>query len=162
MTAVLQVGKRPSCRIHLISCCAPTRARTREVKDPFFQELECIISPVPSGEMYVLLGDSIACVGSRECAGEEWSSVRGLHGFGCTNDSGKELLSFLALHEAMVCNTWFRKNIYNQTGQHPKFRQWHCLDYGGQNQSGRGAVKEDRSEQWVETRVYDGSTFMLV
>ena len=45
--------------------------------------------------MNVLLGDFDARVGSRENVDEEWSSVRGPHGFGCANDSGKELLTFL-------------------------------------------------------------------
>ena len=80
----------------------------------FFQELECIISSVPSGEMYFILGDFNAHVGSRESADEEWSSVRGSHGFGRTNNSGRELLSFLALHQATVCNTWFSEERHPQ------------------------------------------------
>ena len=38
----------------------------REDKEAFFQELENIISSVPSEEKYVLLDDFNACVGSRE------------------------------------------------------------------------------------------------
>ena len=67
LTAVLQVDKRPSSRVHLVSCYAPTRA------DTFFQELENLTSSVPSEEMHVLLGDFNARVGSRESADEEWS-----------------------------------------------------------------------------------------
>ena len=100
----------------------------REDKDAFFQELESIISSVSSGEMYVLLGDFNARVGSRENVDKEWSSVRGPHGFGCANDSGKELLTFLALHQATVCKSWFRKkDIHKQTWQHPKSKQWSCV-----------------------------------
>ena len=105
VTAVFQVGKRSSSRMHLVSRYAPTRATTREVKDAFFQELENIFSSIPSGELYVLLGDFNARVGSRESPDEEWGSMRGPHELGCANDSGKELLSFLAVHQAMVCNT---------------------------------------------------------
>ena len=112
MTAVLQVDKRPSSRVHLVSCYAPTRAASREDKDAFFWELENVISSVPSREVYVFN----ARVGSRENVDEEWSSVRGPHGFGCANDSGKELLTFPALHQATVCNTWFgKKDIHKQT-----------------------------------------------
>ena len=29
-----------------------------------------------------------------------------------------------------MCNTWFKKKcIHNQTWQHPKSKQWHCIDY---------------------------------
>ena len=45
----------------------------------------------------------------------------GPHGPGAVNDAGKELLSFLAVNKATVCNTWFEKNIhiYKQTGSTP-------------------------------------------
>ena len=70
---------------------------------------------------------------------DEWSSVRGPDGFGSTNDSGKELLSFLAMHQATVCNTWFRKkDIHKQTWQHPKSKQWSCIDYVMMRQRDRG------------------------
>ena len=64
--------------------------------------------------MYVLLSDFNARVGSMEID-EEWSSVRDPHRFGCVNESVKELLTFLALHQTTVCNTWFRKkDIHKQ------------------------------------------------
>ncbi len=130
VTAVVQMNKRPSSKVHLVSCYAPTRAASREVKEAFFQELENIISSIPPEEMYIILGDFNARVGSRVSAEEEWSSVRGPHGFGDINDSGKELLSFLSLHQATVCNTWFEKrDIHKHTWQHPKSKQWSCIDY---------------------------------
>ena len=139
VSAVLQADKRPSSRVHLVSCYAPTRAARREDKDAFFQDLERIIASVPSGELYVVLGDFNARIRSRESVGEEWSSVRGPHGFGCINDSGRELLSFLALHQATVCNTWFRKkDIHKQTWQHPKSKQWCCIDSVMMRQQDRG------------------------
>ena len=40
-----------------------------------------------------------------------------------------ELLSFLSINQATVCNTWFRKrDIGKQTWQHPKSKRWHCID----------------------------------
>ena len=51
-------------------------------------------------------------------------------GSGALNEAGIELLSFLAINEATVCNTWFwKKEIYKQTWQHPRSKQWHCIDY---------------------------------
>ena len=46
--------------------------------------------------------DFNVCVGSRESVDEEWSGVRAPHGFGQTNDSGRELLSFLSLQCSLV------------------------------------------------------------
>ena len=77
----------------------------------------------------MLLGDFNACVGSR-VEEDEWWYVRGPHGYGETNEAGKELRAFLSSNEAIVCNTWFRKKANRkQTWQHPKSKQWHCIDY---------------------------------
>ena len=40
---------------------------------------------------------------------DEWCTVRGPHGFGEMNSSGKELLDFLAMNNATICNTWHNK-----------------------------------------------------
>ena len=57
--------------------------------------------------------------------------VRGAqHGHGFLNEAGKELLSFLSINEATVCNTCFPKRaIHKQIWQHPRSKQWHCIDY---------------------------------
>ena len=73
VSAVLQEDRRTVSRIHVVSCYAPTRAASREYKDAFFQELNNIISGVPAGETYIILGDFNACVGSRESDDNEWS-----------------------------------------------------------------------------------------
>ena len=58
-----------------------------------------------------------------------WMMSGGMKGYGDLNDAGRELLSFLSTNEATVCNSWFRKrDIHKQTWQHPKSRNWHCID----------------------------------
>ena len=128
MSACLQVYKGSRGRLHIISCYAPTRAANRETKDEFFQELENIITSMPTRERYIILGDFNARVGSRTDNNDLWDNVRGLHRYGLVNDAGKELI--LSLHQATICNTWFKKkDIYKQTWQHPKCKQWSCIDY---------------------------------
>ena len=83
---------------------APTRAASREDKDAFFEQLDSTISSVPSGEIYVLLEDSNAGVRSSNSFNDQWSNVRGPLGLGATSNFGKELLFFLSLHQATVCN----------------------------------------------------------
>ena len=61
----------------------------------------------------------------------------GPNGYGLENDAGKELLSFLLCHEVAVCNTWVEKNIHKQMWQHPKSKQWSCIDYGMMSQRDR-------------------------
>ena len=74
VSVVLQADKRTGSRIHVVSCYAPTRAASRD-DDAFFQELNNIISGVPVGEMYIILGDFNARVESRESDDNDWSGV---------------------------------------------------------------------------------------
>ena len=49
--------KRDKTKLHVVSCYAPTKAASRQVKDTFFQDLESILAAIPSGEKYVILDD---------------------------------------------------------------------------------------------------------
>ena len=65
---------------------------------------------VPDEDLFILLGDFNARVGTAGGGGgleDDWSLVRGPHGFGQINEAGEELLSFLHLLDAVVCNSWF-------------------------------------------------------
>ena len=113
VSACLQLGGRSRDKLHIVSCYAPTRA-ARQEKDTHFDELDSILSSVPAGEKYIVLGDFNARVGSRQV--EVTSGVvRGPHGCGVTNDAGKELLDFLSTQQATVYNRWYRKEIYRVT-----------------------------------------------
>ena len=138
VSACLRVGEGVKTKLNVVLCYVPTRAASRQVKDAFFQVLESILAAIPAGEKYVILGDFNARVVSRECVGGQWVLVRGPHGYEVINDAGKELLSFLSVHWATVCNTWFAKKvIHQQTWQHPKSKQWSCIDYVIMSQSDR-------------------------
>ena len=106
VSACVQVGKK---KLHVVSCYAPTRTASREEKNNVFGDLDDMLCLIPEEDMYVILGDFNARVGSREEVSEDWSRVRGPHGYGTANDAGKEVLAFLAAHQATLCNTWFRK-----------------------------------------------------
>ena len=129
MSVCLQTGRRKKDHIHVLSCYAQTRAASRNIKDEFFADLEQALASIPSDEPFILLGDLNARVGSRSDTDDTWEGVRGPHGYGESNDAGKELLTFLSTTEATVCNTWLRKNIHKQMWQHPKSKHWHCIDY---------------------------------
>ena len=131
VSACLLLGVRSRDKLHVVSCYAPTRAASRQEKDTFFDELNSILSSVPAGEKCIILGDFNACVGSRQVVGDQRSKVRGPHGCGLTHDAEKELLvGFLSTQYATVCNTWFqKKEIHRVTWQHPKSKQWSCIEY---------------------------------
>ena len=54
------------------------------------------------------------------------------------NKAGRELLSFLSINEATICNTWYqKKGVCKATWQHPGSKKWHCIDYAIMKQSQR-------------------------
>ena len=139
MSACLQMDGGMGSRLHVVSCYTPTRAARREDKEAFLQKLDNIISSTPAKEKYVILGNFNASVGSRKSVIEQWDGVRGPHGHRAVNDAGRELLSFLSLHQTTVCNTWFQKKaIHKQTWQHPQSKQWSCIDFVVVQQRNRG------------------------
>lgn len=116
--------------LHVVVCYAPTFRSTRVAKDQFYADLQQVLRTVPRGDKFIVLGDFNARIGSRSAEHDEWDAVRGPHGFGVCNDAGKELLNFLSLNNASICNTWFlKKPVYKQSWQHPMTKQWHAIDF---------------------------------
>ena len=104
------------------------------------------MSAIPTDEPYISLGDLNAHVGSRDDIDYPWDP----HGYGETNDAGNDLLNFLSINEATVCNTWFRKNnIYKQTWQHPKSKHWHCIDFA--------IMRQQDWRRWLDVAVQRGT-----
>ena len=100
--------------------------------------MQLALNAIPPSECYVVMGDFNACVGSRQGEGDMWASVRGPHGLGEVNESGRELLDFLSINEASLCNTWFcKKDIHKQTWKRPKTKKWHCIDFAIMRQRDR-------------------------
>ncbi len=115
--------------VRVICAYAPTFRSTRRTKEVFYADVQAALNDVHHDEDFILVGDFNARIGSRTAA-DEWSAVRGPHGWGQLNSSGEELLNFLSLNQATVCNTWFaKKNNCKQTWQHPRTKQWHCIDF---------------------------------
>ena len=110
-TATLVSGSGSSGCLHVMSCYAPTFAANRDEKDDIFTSLQQALSMIPLEENYVMLGNFNARVGSR--VDEEWWYVRGPHGYGELKEAGRELLAFLSINKATVCNTWFRREQFS-------------------------------------------------
>ena len=147
ISASLRIGTHCSKQLHVLSCYAPTYPSSRETKEAFYNDLQQALSEIPSQDTYVVLGDFNARVGSRNDSADEnvddnasgqRSNVLGPHGHGELNEAGKELLSFLSINEATICNTWYqKKGIHKATWQHPGSKKWHCIDYAIMKQSQR-------------------------
>ena len=116
--------------IHVVVCYAPTFRSSRADKDVFFNDLQHVLCGVGRHDKFVLLGDFNARVGTRTGVDiDEWADVCGPCGFGECNDAGKEMLAFLGMNNATICNTWFTKNpLYKRSWQHPRTNKWHAID----------------------------------
>ena len=129
VAATLLTGKRTSDRIHILSCYALTFSASRADKEKFKNEVQLGLNAIPPSECYVIMGDFNAHVRSRQGERDRWASVHGPHGLGEMNESGRNLLAFLSITEASLCNTWFcKKDIHKQTWKYPKMKKWHCID----------------------------------
>ena len=115
--------------ISIICAYAPTFSSPRDVKDKFLNSLQKCLENVAPSEKFILLADFNARVGSRTVY-DDWAAVRGPHGLGETNSSGEDLLNFLSMNGAWICNTWFaKKSDVKWTWQHPRTKALHCIDY---------------------------------
>ena len=127
------------------ACYAPTFRALKTTKEQFYGELQTALLSVTGSDKFVVLEDFNARVGSRAMRDDEWGHVRGPHGAGECNSSGKHLLSFLSHNNAAICNTWLcKKNIYKQSWQHPATKQWHAIDFVNVDQRDRQFCHDSR------------------
>ena len=73
----------------VISVYAPTHRAPAEMKERFYDDLQAVISSVPSSDLLLVMEDFNASVG---CSGElssMWSDVWGPFGVGKLNESGR-------------------------------------------------------------------------
>ena len=92
-------------RVTLSMCCHVMRQQEQPAEQrrtSFFDDFQQALSSILSNQPYVILGDFNARVGSRETDDDPWFNVRGPHGYGESNDAGKELLAFLETYVALV------------------------------------------------------------
>ena len=99
VTACLKIGNKS---LHVASCYALTRSVRREEKDRLYDKLGSFIDGVPDSDVYILLEDFNARIGSREQEDDPWGMATGPHELGNLNDSSKELLNFLNTHQITV------------------------------------------------------------
>ena len=111
----------------LISTYAPTMTNPEDIKDKFYEDLECLIAAAPKREKLIVLGDFNARVGTDHST---WDRVLGRHGVGKCNSNGLRLLSLCTAHDLTITNTMFRLPTRSKTSwMHPRSRHWHLIDY---------------------------------
>jgi hypothetical protein len=101
------------CHVIVLNVNAPTEDKTDEVKDSFYEELECVFDKFPKYHMKILLGDFNAKVG-REDIFKLTVENESLHEI--SNDNGVRLVDFATSKSIRVKSTMFpHRNIHKYT-----------------------------------------------
>ena len=112
--SICQHGKKLAT---FVSAYAPTMTNPDEVKDKFYEDLNALISNVPTSDKLTILGDFNARVG---CDSDSWDGIIGKHGVGKCNSNGLLLLQTCAEHDLLITNTIFRLPTRKKTSwMHP-------------------------------------------
>ena len=61
------------------------------IKGEFMDDLQ---NQIPSGDIFILLGDFNECVGKSDAEDDNWKGVGGKHGLGSCNEAGEKSLEF--------------------------------------------------------------------
>ena len=141
--------------ITIISAYAPTMTNPDEIKVKFYEDLNAIITTVPSTDKLIILGDFNARVGRDSST---WEGVIGKYGVGNCNSNGLLLLQTCAEHGLLITNTIFRLPTRNRTSwMHPRSKHWHLIDYVIIRKRDRQDVRVTRAmcgaECWTDHRL---------
>ncbi|VDL85405.1 unnamed protein product, partial [Schistocephalus solidus] len=111
----------------ILSAYAPPTASSDSAKDKFYEELHALLVTVPKVEMFIVLGDFNARVGTDHAA---WQGVLCPHGLGSCNDNGLFLLRTCVDHRLLLTYTFFLLPRWEKaTWMHPQSRRWHLLEF---------------------------------
>nr|VZI50622.1 unnamed protein product [Spirometra erinaceieuropaei] len=111
----------------IISAYATTMTNPDSVRDKLYEDLHALLATVPKADMFIVLGDFNARVGTDHTASR---GVLGIHGLRGSNDNGLLLLRTCAEHRLILTNTFFcLPEREKATWRHPRSHQRHLLDY---------------------------------
>ena len=105
--------------IMVIQVYAPTSNAEEAEVEWFYEDLQDLLELTPKKDVFFIIGDWNAKVGSQETPG-----VTGKFGLGVQNDAGQRLTEFFQENALIIANTLFqqhRRRLYTWTspdGQH--------------------------------------------
>ena len=91
--------------ITIVSAYSPTMTNPNETKDKFYEDLNAIITAVPSTDELIILGDFKTRVGSDSTT---WGGVIGQYGVGNCNNNVLPLHQTCVGHGLLITDTVFR------------------------------------------------------
>ena len=94
--------------LNVISAYAPQVGLSESIKKQFWEDLDSMISTVPSSEKLFVGGDLNGHVGASNGGFER---VHGGFGYGSRNQEGEDVLNFALAYDMLIANTLFRKRV---------------------------------------------------
>uniref|UniRef100_A0A8D9E0P6 Craniofacial development protein 2 n=1 Tax=Cacopsylla melanoneura TaxID=428564 RepID=A0A8D9E0P6_9HEMI len=97
------------------------------MKDQFYQDLENLMTSLPTYDIKIMMGDANAKIGREEC----WKDVVGTNSLhSITNDNGLRLIHFASSRNMNIVSTQFpRKNIHKITWVSPAGNVQNQIDH---------------------------------
>jgi hypothetical protein len=129
--------------ITLINAYAPTKDKTEETKEQFYNDLQSIVDKVPKSDITIILGDVNAKLG-KEPAYNKITGKHTLHEE--TNRNGELLCDFAAANNMIVMSTQFQhKQIHNRTWISPDQNTINQIDHFLININRKDVIEDVRS-----------------
>ena len=129
--------------ITVIQVYAPsTNAKEAEVEQ-FYEDLWDLLELTPVKDVFFIIGDCNAKVGSQEIPG-----VTGKFGLVVQNEAGQRLTEFCQENTLVIANTLFqqhRRSLYTLTS--PDGQYWNQIDYILCSQRWRSSIKSPKEDQ---------------
>ena len=91
--------------ITIIQVYAPISNAEEAEVEQFYEDLQDLLEPTPQKDVFFIIGDWNAKVGSQEIPG-----VTGKFGLGVQNEAGQKLTKFCQENALVIANTFFQQH----------------------------------------------------
>ena len=140
-------SKRKNINLHIIQCYAPTNDADDEKKDEFYLQLQAIVEKASTKDMFMMMGDFNAKIGSDNTGYED---TMGTHGSGVMNDNGERFADLCANNQLVIGGSIFpHKRIHKAT--------WISPDHVTENQIDHICISRKFRRAWQDVRVRRGA-----
>ena len=110
------MSPRQTIQYHSFPIYAPTSNAEEAEVEQFYEDLQDLLELTPPKDVFFIIGDWNAKVGSQETPG-----VRGKFGLGMQNEAGQRLIEFCQENALVIANTLFqqhKRRLYTWTSPH--------------------------------------------
>ena len=129
--------------ITVIQVYGPTSNAEEVEVDQFYEDLQDLLEPTPKRDVFFIIGDWNAKVGSQETPG-----VKGKFGLGIQNEAGQRLIEFCQENALVIASTLFqqhKRRLYTWTSQDGQYQNQ--IDYSLCSQRWGSSIQSAKQDQ---------------